>query len=65
MCEVCRYSVCPGGCPNAPEPPVYSECWECGEKIYDGDEYYHLDDHDYCEACVKGSYRTAEVEVEE
>ena len=62
MCSVCGFSRCPGRCPNAPEPPVYGECYECGEKIYDGDEYYDLGGNKFCEACVRGSYRTAEVE---
>ena len=62
MCDFCGFSSCPGACPNAPEPPVFGRCHECGEKIYDGDEYYELGGHKYCEACVEGSYRTAEVE---
>lgn len=61
MCEICRQSMCPSGCPNAPEPPVYTECDECDESIYDGDEYYAIGDRNYCESCVMGGYRTAEV----
>lgn len=62
MCQLCRHFICPSGCPNAPEPPVFGECEECGAKIYDGDEYYQIGEHKFCEACVNGSYRTAEVE---
>ena len=61
MCDICRQTFCPGSCPNAPEPPTFAKCYECGEKIYDGDGYYAIGDHNYCEACVNGSYRTAEV----
>lgn len=62
MCKICRRVICPSSCPNASEPPVYGKCEECGEKIYDGDEYYEIGDFIFCEACVRGGYRTAEVD---
>lgn len=62
MCEICRRYICPSGCPNAPEPPLFAECEGCGAEIYVGDEYYEIADHKYCEACVLGGYRTAEVD---
>lgn len=62
MCEYCRRFPHHPSCPNAPEPPVFAECEACGMPIYDGDEYYDIDDHKYCEACVRGGYRTAEVD---
>ena len=62
MCDYCRRSICPSSCPNAPEPQVFGHCDECGETIYDGDEYYKIGNHKYCESCVQGGYRTAEVE---
>lgn len=62
MCEICRRAICHPRCPNADEPPVFAECEACGMEIYDGDEYYDIDDHKYCEACVRGGYRTAVVE---
>lgn len=61
MCEICRMTSCPQGCPNSPEPPVVTECENCGENIYDGDEYYVILDTDLCESCVCGGYRTAEI----
>ena len=61
MCEICRKSICPSSCPNASEPEIYDYCEECGEEIYDGDECYKIGDHIFCEACVKGGYRIAEV----
>lgn len=62
MCELCLRSPCDSRCPNAPEPPIFALCRECGEPIYDGDEYYEIDGRNYCEACVLNGYRTAEVE---
>ena len=64
MCEICGQYFHHPACPLAPEPPkppVFAHCDLCDEPIYDGDEYYELDDHKYCEACVQGGYRTAEV----
>ena len=61
MCEYCRSFPHHPRCPDAPEPPIYDYCESCGEPIYDGDEYYDIDDHKFCEACVRGGYRTAEV----
>lgn len=61
MCKICNLYVCPQGCPNAAEPNIYSHCENCGETIYDGDEYYEICDSDFCEACILGSFRTAEV----
>lgn len=61
-CEYCRRIPHDPRCPNAPRPSVFAECEACGMEIYDGDEYYDIDDHKYCESCVRGGYRTAEVE---
>ena len=65
MCEHCHYySGHHPSCPNAPEPPIFDHCEICDEPIYEGDEYYHIDEKNYCEACVRGSYRTAEVDYD-
>jgi hypothetical protein len=61
MCIYCHSFPHDARCPNAPEPPLFGRCEECGAEIYDGDEYYEIGDHVFCEACVKGGYRTAEV----
>ena len=63
MCDYCHQYTCPSGCPNAPDPPIYAHCEICDEPIYDGDEYYKINEHNYCEACVLNSYRTAEVDI--
>lgn len=62
MCEICLRTPCHPRCPNAPEPPVFDECEACGAEIYEGDEYYEIDGHNYCEACVNGGYKTAEID---
>ena len=62
MCEICHSSPCNSRCPNASEPPVFGRCESCGMKIYDGDEYYEIDGRNYCESCVSGGYKTAEVD---
>lgn len=39
MCSLCRQFPCHPRCPNAPEPVPLMRCKECGEGIYEGDEY--------------------------
>ena len=46
----------------APEPPVVCECEECGRKIYEGYQYYHIGEHNFCESCVDSGYTDAELE---
>lgn len=60
MCEICHMNPCPSACPNAPEEPVFAKCKYCGDKIYDGDKCYRLEDDYYCTDCV--SEETAEVD---
>lgn len=31
---------------------IYSRCKHCGQRIYDGDEVYHVDGETYCRRCV-------------
>lgn len=64
MCKICGHSICPGACPNADEPRVFGKCINCGDTIYEGDEYYLLDNNHneyWCEQCIEGARRTAEV----
>jgi hypothetical protein len=62
MCEYCNSSPHHPRCPNAPEPPIFAECEECGAEIYDGDEYYKIGKHIFCESCVQDGCTTAEQE---
>ena len=61
MCEICLRTPCHPRCPNASEPPIFAECDECGAEIYDGDDFYQIGGNNYCEACMRGSFKTAEV----
>lgn len=61
MCCECHQIPCHPRCPNAPEPPVFAECDACGDPIYDGNDYHKIGDYNFCEACVEGSLRLAEV----
>ena len=58
MCSICHRNPCPSACPNAPEPPVYAECENCGEVILEGNDYYEIGEHNFCEECVR--HTTAE-----
>ncbi len=62
MCMECHRSPCHPRCPNADDPPVYTECENCGAEIYDGEEFYEIGEHNFCEECVKGGYKTAHVD---
>ena len=60
MCKICRQTICPSGCPNAPEPtPVY-RCDSCGEPIYAGDTYYYINYERWCEDCIDEARSEAE-----
>ena len=50
MCEECRQTYCPTGCPNVPEPPIVLRCSICGEPIYAGELY--VEELDLCAACL-------------
>lgn len=52
MCEICHYTPCLSGCPNAPDPPAAFRCLDCGEDIYPGDEYARIGGEEYCEGCI-------------
>lgn len=52
MCEICRSSICPSGCPNYEPKEVYT-CKICGEPIEEGEEYYEMDAEFYHEDCFE------------
>lgn len=62
MCSLCHRTPCHPRCPNAPEPPVVHVCDQCGDPIYEGDDFYELNDEKWCEECVRDSRKTAELE---
>ena len=45
MCNVCNQTPCADRCPNK-VLKVVAWCVECGEPIYEGDEYYLMMDED-------------------
>lgn len=54
MCMVCRKTPCHPRCPNTPEPKPIMRCADCGEGIYDGDEYYDVGDGcGICKECIE------------
>lgn len=53
MCELCRQIPCMKICPNAQEPKPVEICLECGEGIYEGDEYFNGPDGQICEVCME------------
>lgn len=61
ICELCRKTFCPLGCPNYQEPPIVYECDECGYPIYDGDEVYKIEGKKYCKDCIESFKEYAEV----
>lgn len=61
MCDICRQNPCAGMCPNAPEPPVFATCSECGRDILEGEEYYEIINEPICEDCVWEARKIAEV----
>lgn len=53
MCSLCRQFPCHPRCPNAPEPVPLMRCKECGEGIYEGDEYYDTGNGGICKECIR------------
>lgn len=53
MCEICHQRPCDERCPNK-TLKVISHCVECGEPIYEGDEYYMMfDEEPVCCDCAE------------
>lgn len=45
--------------PRNDEEPV-TECSECGNGIFDGEDYYEIGGKCYCEKCIESFKKTAE-----
>lgn len=50
------------GCGRCSERREIHVCNECGDTIYEGDEYRLLADMPFCESCALKSIRTASVD---
>lgn len=64
MCRECNQFVCHPRCPNAPEPVAVYVCDCCGEDILEGFDVWIINDETFCEDCIRGFRKTAEVEDE-
>lgn len=53
MCDICRCSICPSGCPNADGPISIGVCSHCNEDIVIGEEYYEYEGERYHEECFE------------
>lgn len=55
MCEICKTSPCVKVCPNYVPKLTSYICLECGEGIYEGDEYIENLDGEYMHyECIRG-----------
>jgi hypothetical protein len=65
MCSICLQYPCDVRCPNARpnHKRVIKICYECGEEIDEGEEYYALNGEDWCVPCVKDGLTIAEIET--
>ena len=45
---------------DPPEPEILFFCAECGNEIYEGEEYWLLHGEIYCEQCIEDAKRFAE-----
>ena len=62
-CEYCHNSFSHHPrCPNAPEPPIVCYCSECKEPVYDSDTFYRINEENYCEDCIEGFKKWADIE---
>lgn len=45
-----------GDCQSDKEKQIYTECEECGNYIYDGEEFYIIDFKNLCKDCANDKY---------
>ncbi len=57
MCAECRQTPCHPSCPNSEPSAMIAKCYLCGERIFEGDIYYQLDDMEFCVECISDSRR--------
>lgn len=60
MCDICLVYPCLPGCPNEGEPRSVFICSGCGEKIYEGEDYWDIMGEQFCESCMKEARKEAE-----
>ena len=47
-----------------PQPVIVTECSNCGQDIFEGEEYYLVDGNNYCENCMEGFRKVGEIDVD-
>lgn len=62
MCEICKQSPCPSGCPNADEPKSAKLCAWCDGELFVGDDIYKVNGEDICTDCIESCKTTIEEE---
>lgn len=60
MCAECHQNPCSPQCPNADEPEPEFLCEICSAPVYEGEEYYLINDMSICECCVDDMKRRRE-----
>ena len=45
-----------------PQPVIVTECSNCGQDIFEGEEYYLVDGNKYCENCMEGFRKVGSLE---
>lgn len=53
MCELCHSFPCHPRCPNASEPTPVMRCVECGEGIFEDDQYFDGPNGPICRECLE------------
>lgn len=53
MCEYCRSFPHRPGCPNEPKPKGHTFCADCGEPIYENEDYVEVNGVAYHEICLE------------
>lgn len=54
MCDICKRTLCPRGCPNYGRAAGEPTCAECGAVIPRGEEYYRFGEVAVCAECADG-----------
>lgn len=49
------------GYPDGKPPKVICICSECGAEIFEGEKYYNINGEPWCEECIEGTIKYAEI----
>lgn len=62
MCDICGKNPCDARCPNCEEKVIYV-CVECGQYIYEGEQYWDSQAGPICRDCFDDMDRMAILEL--